>query len=36
MPDVKWLEDYKRMRAFEEQIKKSLEAPPAGGPTGAA
>ncbi len=22
MPDVKWLEDYKRLRAFEEQIKK--------------
>ena len=25
MPDVKWLEDYRRMRAFEEQIKKTLD-----------
>lgn len=36
MPDVKWLEDYKRMRAFEEQIKKSIESPRDGAPMGAA
>lgn len=36
MPDVKWLEDYKRMRSFEEQIKKSFEPPRNGNPTGAA
>jgi hypothetical protein len=23
MPDVKWLEDYKRLRIFEDQIKKA-------------
>lgn len=34
MPDVKWLEDYKRMRAFEEQIKKSLEGSLTGTPIG--
>lgn len=32
MPDVKWLEDYRRMRAFEEQIRKS-QGPPPGGAT---
>lgn len=25
MPDVKWLEDYKRLRVFEEQIRKTEE-----------
>lgn len=30
MPDVKWLDDYKRMRGFEDQIHK-LEDKPAGG-----
>ncbi|NNE56024.1 MAG: hypothetical protein HKN32_08395, partial [Flavobacteriales bacterium] len=25
MPDVKWLEDYKRLRIFEEQIRKTEE-----------
>ncbi len=27
MPDIKWLEDYKRLRAFEGQIKKADEDP---------
>lgn len=26
MPDVKWLDDYKRLRAFEEQLKKAAGA----------
>lgn len=30
MPDAKWLEDYKRLRAFEEQIRKAQDKPPAG------
>lgn len=25
MPDVKWLDDYKRLRVFEEQLKKTAE-----------
>lgn len=29
MPDVKWLDDYTRLRVFEEQLKKSREAPKA-------
>ena len=28
MPDVKWLEDFKRLRVFEEQIKKTEYVPP--------
>lgn len=28
MPDVKWLEDFKRLRKFEEQIRKSQEKNP--------
>jgi SIR2-like domain len=27
MPDVKWLDDYKRMRAFEEQLKRYSDKP---------
>lgn len=28
MPDVKWLDDYRRLRIFEEQIKKAEDKPP--------
>ncbi|KZY42010.1 hypothetical protein A3731_11615 [Roseovarius sp. HI0049] len=31
MPDVKWLDDYKRLRTFEEQIKKTDDREPQGG-----
>lgn len=31
MPDVKWLDDYKRLRVFEEQLKKTSEKPAPGG-----
>ncbi|WP_299792328.1 SIR2 family protein [uncultured Marivita sp.] len=31
MPDVKWLDDYKRLRMFEEQIKKTDDREPQGG-----
>jgi len=31
MPDVKWLDDYKRLRIFEEQIKKTIDREPQGG-----
>ena len=27
MPDVKWLDDYKRLRTFEEQLKKAKDEP---------
>ncbi|MBY6240072.1 SIR2 family protein [Methylosinus sp. Sm6] len=27
MPDVKWLDDYKRLRAFEDQLKKAKDGP---------
>ncbi len=27
--DVKWLDDYKRLRVFDEQLKKRREAPKA-------
>lgn len=27
MPDVKWLEDYKRLRSFEDQLRKNNERP---------
>lgn len=35
MPDVKWLDDYKRLRNFEDQLRKTEERP-SGEPTGAA
>jgi hypothetical protein len=35
MPDVKWLEDYTRLRAFEEKIRKIDEKKPDGAATGA-
>lgn len=34
MPDVKWLEDYKRLRMFEEQIRKTEDREPQGGDGG--
>jgi len=35
MPDVKWLDDYKRLRTFEEQIRKTEDRDPQGDPGGA-
>ncbi len=34
MPDVKWLDDYKRLRMFEEQIRKTDDCEPQGGARG--
>ena len=31
MPDVKWLDDYRRLRMFEEQIRKAEDPNPSGG-----
>jgi len=30
MPDVKWLDDYKHLRSFEEQLRKTQERQPDG------